>query len=31
MSDVADGTRKVVHAHTSAPVEMATGKVGLKR
>jgi ketosteroid isomerase-like protein len=26
-----DGTWKVVHEHTSAPVEMATGKVTLKR
>jgi len=26
-----DGTWKVVHEHTSAPVEMATGKVNLKR
>jgi ketosteroid isomerase-like protein len=25
------GTWKVVHEHTSAPVEMATGKVDLKR
>ena len=27
----ADGTWKVVHEHTSAPVDMATGKVDLKR
>jgi ketosteroid isomerase-like protein len=27
----ADGTWKVVHEHTSSPVEMATGKVDLKR
>jgi uncharacterized protein (TIGR02246 family) len=26
-----DGTWKVVHEHTSAPVEMATGKVDLRR
>jgi len=26
-----DGAWKVVHEHTSAPVEMATGKVNLKR
>jgi ketosteroid isomerase-like protein len=26
-----NGTWKVVHAHTSAPVEMTTGKVALKR
>jgi len=26
-----DGNWKVVHEHTSAPVEMATGKVDLKR
>lgn len=26
-----DGAWKVVHEHTSAPVEMATGKVDLKR
>jgi uncharacterized protein (TIGR02246 family) len=26
-----DGTWKVTHEHTSAPVEMATGKVNLKR
>jgi uncharacterized protein (TIGR02246 family) len=26
-----DGTWKVVHEHTSAPVDMATGKVTLKR
>ena len=26
-----DGTWKVVHEHTSAPVDMATGKVNLRR